>query len=138
MSTNSAKKFAIVAPEFFVRDVDASIAFYVDALGFTLVRAEPEEGAPHNFAVVARGNVEFMFAHEAFLGSEMRAALSHPRASGVDIRVMVDDVDDVYARARERGANILHHVKDQMYGLRDFIVADPDGFRIRFAQRIAE
>ena len=132
------ERLAVVAPEFFVRDVDVSVAFYVDVLGFTLVRAEPEGGPPHNFAVVARGAVEFLFAHEAFLGSETRAALSHPRASGVDIRVMVADVDAVYARARERGAKILHHVKDQMYGLRDFTLADPDGFRIRFAQQIVE
>ena len=74
------EKLAVVAPEFFVRDVDVSLAFYVDVLGFTLVRAEPEDGSPHNFAVVARGEVEFLFAHEAFLGLETRAALSYPRA----------------------------------------------------------
>ncbi len=136
MTTTITEKLAPVAPEFFVRDVDASVAFYVDVLGFTLVRAEPDGGVPSTFAVVVRGAAEFMLAHEAFLGSETRAALPYPRAAGVDVRLMVEDVDAVYAGVVAAGGRIVLPLKDQEYGLRDFIVADPDGFRIRFAQRI--
>jgi catechol 2,3-dioxygenase-like lactoylglutathione lyase family enzyme len=136
MTASITEKLAPVAPEFFVRNVDASIAFYIDVLGFTLVRSEPDGDGPRTFAVVARGDAEFLLAHEAFLGSANRAALPYPRASGVDIRLMVDDVDAVFARVAGAGARIVLPLKDQEYGLRDFIVADPDGFRIRFAQRI--
>jgi catechol 2,3-dioxygenase-like lactoylglutathione lyase family enzyme len=137
MSGRISEKLAPVAPEFFVRDVDASIAFYVDKLDFTLVRADPEGDGRHSFAVLARGDAEFLFVHESALGPVNRAALPHPRAAGVDIRLMVDDVDDVYTLVRERGVNVVMPVKDQPYGLRDFIIGDIDGFRIRFAQRIA-
>jgi catechol 2,3-dioxygenase-like lactoylglutathione lyase family enzyme len=137
MTAKITEKFALVAPEFFVRDVDASIAFYADVLGFTLVRADAGGDGRRTFAVVVRGAAEFMLAHEAFLGSANRGALPYPRASGVDIRLMVGDVDAVYARVSGAGAKIVLPLKDQEYGLRDFIVADPDGFRIRFAQRIA-
>ncbi len=137
MSTSSSEQFALVAPEFFVRDVDASVAFYVDTLGFTLLRADAGADGRRTFAVVVRGAAEFMLAHEAFLGTATCEALPYPRAAGVDIRLMVDDVDAEYARISAAGARIVLPVKDQPYGLRDFIVADPDGFRIRFAQRIA-
>ena len=137
MSRIITEKLAPVAPEFFVRDVDLSIAFYVEQLGFTLVRAEPEGDGRHGFAVLSRGEAEFLFVHESALGPVNRAALPYPRAAGVDIRLMVDDADAVYASVRERGVSVVLPLKDQPYGLRDFTVADPDGFRIRFAQRIA-
>jgi catechol 2,3-dioxygenase-like lactoylglutathione lyase family enzyme len=137
MTASITERLAPVAPEFFVRDVEASIAFYIDVLGFKLVRADVDGDGRRTFAVLARGAAEFMLAHEALLGSENRAALRYPRASGVDIRLMVDDVDSVYASVSAAGGRIVLPVKDQPYGLRDFIVADPDGFRIRFAQRIA-
>jgi catechol 2,3-dioxygenase-like lactoylglutathione lyase family enzyme len=137
MSGHTTEKLAPVAPEFFVRDVDLSIAFYIDKLGFTLVRAEPEGAGRYTFAVIALGDVEFLLCHESFLGAANRAALPYPRASGVDIRLMTDDVDSVYARVTERGVRVVLPLRDEPYGLRDFTLEDPDGFRIRFAQRIA-
>lgn len=131
------ERLAPVAPEFFVRDVDASIDFYTTKLGFTLVRADPEGDERHSFAVLARGDAEFLFVHESALGPVNRAALPYPRAAGVDIRLMVDDVDAVHASVRDHGVDIVMPLRDQSYGLRDFIIRDPDGYRIRFAQRIA-
>ncbi len=136
MAEKITERLAPVAPEFFVRDVDASVAFYVDKLGFTLVRADPEGDGRHGFAVLARGDAEFMFVHESSLGPVNRAALPYPRAAGVDIRLMVDDVDAVYASVRARGVNVVLPIDDRPYGLRDFIISDADGYRIRFAQRI--
>lgn len=136
MSDSITEKFAPVAPEFFVRDVDASIEFYVDKLGFALVRADPEGDGRHGFAVLARGDAEFMFVHESALGPGNRAALPYPRAAGVDIRLMVDDVDAVYASVREHGVNVVLSLDDRPYGLRDFIISDADGYRIRFAHRM--
>jgi catechol 2,3-dioxygenase-like lactoylglutathione lyase family enzyme len=130
------ENLAPVEPEFFVRDVDASVAFYVDVLGFTLIRADASAEGKRTFAVLVRGAAEFMLAHEAFLGSATRESLPYPRAAGVDIRLMVDDVDAVYTSVVAAGGKIVLPVKDQEYGLRDFIVGDPDGFRIRFAQRM--
>ena len=137
MSDSIIEKLALVAPEFFVRDVDLSIEFYVDKLGFTLVRADPDGSGRHSFAVLALGDAEFLLCHESFLGAANRAALPYPRSSGVDIRLMTDDVDGVYARVSGRGVRIVLPLRDEPYGLRDFTLEDPDGFRIRFAQRIA-
>ena len=112
------ERLAPVAPEFFVRDVDASIEFYIDKLGFALVRADPEGDGRHSFAVLARGNAEFLFVHESAMGAARRAALTYPRAAGLDIRLMVNDVDSIYASVRERGVTIALPLKDQEYGLR--------------------
>ncbi|GAA2170987.1 VOC family protein [Actinomadura napierensis] len=44
-----------------------------------------------------------------------------------DISVEVDDVDAAYAAMRERGAEIVHPLQDEEWGVRRFFVRDPDG-----------
>ena len=56
-----------------------------------------------------------------------------PRGVGIDTRIMVDDVDAMYRRATDNGVTIVHDIGNRPYGLRDFIIRDPDGFRLRFA-----
>jgi catechol 2,3-dioxygenase-like lactoylglutathione lyase family enzyme len=44
-----------------------------------------------------------------------------------DVSVEVDDVDAVYAAVRESGAEIVHPLTDEEWGVRRFFVRDPDG-----------
>lgn len=117
-----------VAPEFFVRDIERSITFY-KRLGFTAVRQEPD------FAVIAlHEDVHVLLAAEQHTSREWLNA--GPRGVGLNIRIMVEDVDAVYQRAKDAGAPIIQQIADRYYGLRDFILLDPDGFALRFAQEL--
>ncbi len=123
-----SERLVPVAPEFFVRDIERSIAFY-ERLGFTVVRQEPD------FAVIAlREDVHVLLAAEAHTSRERWNVSA--RGVGLNIRIMVDDVDAVYQRAKAAGAPISQEIADRDYGLRDFIVADPDGFALRFASAL--
>lgn len=53
------------------------------------------------------------------------------------LHVFVDDVDEHFRRAKEAGATILSEPEDQDYGERVYRVADLEGHRWMFAQRIA-
>jgi catechol 2,3-dioxygenase-like lactoylglutathione lyase family enzyme len=117
------------APEFFVRDLDRSVAFYTEGLGFTVLRQEPD------FAVIALGQSHVLLAAEAHSSREWLA--SGPRGIGMNTRIMVDDVDAVYERAKAAGVPITQDIADRSYGLRDFILTDPDGFMLRFAAPLA-
>jgi uncharacterized glyoxalase superfamily protein PhnB len=44
----------------------------------------------------------------------------------------IQDVDRLAMRAKARGATMLQEPRDQPWGTRDFVVKDPDGFRITF------
>lgn len=44
-----------------------------------------------------------------------------------DVSVEVDDVDAVYAVVRESGAEIVHPLQDEEWGVRRFFVRDPSG-----------
>ncbi|MFI8993726.1 VOC family protein [Streptomyces sp. NPDC053542] len=44
-----------------------------------------------------------------------------------DLSVEVDDVDAVHAALRESGAEIVHPLQDEEWGVRRFFVRDPNG-----------
>ncbi|WP_405876185.1 VOC family protein [Streptomyces sp. NBC_00005] len=44
-----------------------------------------------------------------------------------DMSVEVDDVDAVHAVVRDSGAEIVHPLQDEEWGVRRFFVRDPDG-----------
>jgi uncharacterized glyoxalase superfamily protein PhnB len=44
-----------------------------------------------------------------------------------DMSIEVDDVDAAYAAVRESGAEIVHPLQDEEWGVRRFFVRDPDG-----------
>jgi predicted enzyme related to lactoylglutathione lyase len=51
-----------------------------------------------------------------------------------DVSIEVDDVDDVYERARAAGAEIVYPITDEEWGLRRFFVRDPNGAVINVTQ----
>src|SRR4051812_23565793 len=51
-----------------------------------------------------------------------------------DVSIEVDDVDDVYDRARTAGAEIVYPLTDEEWGLRRFFVRDPNGAVINVTQ----
>ncbi len=121
-----------VAPEFFVRDLSASLGFYIQALGFRAVRTEA------SFAVVALGDAYVLLAvADKTTPSTREWPAIAARRIGCNIRIMVDDIEAIHRRVSKHGVAVVHEIGDREFGLRDFIVADPDGFLLRFAAPIA-
>jgi uncharacterized glyoxalase superfamily protein PhnB len=56
-----------------------------------------------------------------------------PKFPLANIRIMVPNVDHYCKLAKEIEAQIVIPIADRYYGLRDFIISDPDGFGVRFA-----
>jgi len=55
--------------------------------------------------------------------------MTHDQTAAVvpDVSVQVDDVDSAYAAAVQDGAEIVHPLTDEPWGVRRFFVRDPDG-----------
>jgi predicted enzyme related to lactoylglutathione lyase len=44
-----------------------------------------------------------------------------------DLSIEVDDVDEVYRRAKEIGCKVVHDLTDEPWGVRRFFISDPTG-----------
>lgn len=105
--------------EVLVRDLAASKAFY-ERLGFVVIR---EEGS----------FLELAWENHLFFLDEQKDLPPPPGVPAANVRIMVPDVDRYWELAGEMGARVVSPIADRDYGLRDFTIADPDGFGLRFA-----
>ena len=113
--------------EIVVRDIKRSVDFY-RALGFELLRDDEDF-----VELTWEDHRLFLAAVSAFDVAEPVELSESPPFPPANVRVMVPNVDDLWVLANDLGARIVVPIGDRYYGLRDFTVADPDGFGIRFA-----
>jgi catechol 2,3-dioxygenase-like lactoylglutathione lyase family enzyme/GNAT superfamily N-acetyltransferase len=106
-------------PILYSEDVRRSLLYYTDILGFD---GRWEWGNPPDFGGVHKDSVEIFFCEKG---------QGNP---GTWFSVFVDDVDEFYHTIREKGAKILTTPENMEWGVREMIVEDPDGHRIRFGQ----
>ena len=64
--------------------------------------------------------------------TQARSPLETPRGQGITLNFMTLEVDDLAARARAAGADILEGPIERPWNARDVTIADPDGYRLNF------
>ncbi len=113
--------------EIVVKDIRRSIVFY-QRLGFQVLR----DGG--DFVELTWEDHRLFLAEvSAFHDATAASLASPPPFPLANIRVMVPNVDECWKLANEIDAKIIIPIADRYYGLRDFTIADPDGFGVRFA-----
>ena len=73
-----------------------------------------------------------------FLGVELHFSRREGSTAPAEAFVMVPDAGRLWKRHRSQAAEGLGPVEDQPHGLREFVVTDPDGNRIRVGSPIPE
>jgi catechol 2,3-dioxygenase-like lactoylglutathione lyase family enzyme len=112
----------VAAFRYIVRDVDASVAFYVGLLGFTLER----QFGP-NMAIVRRDGVALWLAGPGASASEPMPDGTRPEPGGWSRLVLaVDDLDETVATLRAAGARFRNEILKGPGG-RQILVEDPSG-----------
>ena len=101
-----------------VDDQDKALRFYTEVLGFTQA-----------------------FRYGTYVGLRMAKCELHicPSDPGRSSRigcgnayVICDEVDEYFRKIKAAGANPKTQPADQFYGMRDFIILDPDGNQLSF------
>jgi uncharacterized glyoxalase superfamily protein PhnB len=111
-------------PMIHVPDVRATAAWY-ETIGFTVLETFSDGGENLSFAILSAGNTRLMLNQGGRLSTAERRE--------VDLYVDADQVDQLFASLRDR-VQIVAELDDTDYGMREFIIRDPNGFWITFGQ----
>ena len=101
------------------------MAFYRDALGFDITF---EWGNPVDYAVLKAGNVSIHLSKKT---DDRPASTEH-----VAIMIFVERIDELYETLKRKSVTIKSKIGDREYHMRDFDIADPDGYILSFGQEI--
>jgi PhnB protein len=122
----------MIMPILAVEDVDASVSFYTQKLGFNHDFSLPGPDGQNAFAGVTLGKASF--------GLSRAKDLEH-RGNGVAFMVYVTDetdLDGYYADVQARGTLIAEPIKTQYWGDRSFEVRDPDGYVLSLSKTVKQ
>ena len=121
-----------VLVELHVPDFGKAKAFY-GKFGFEIVW-ERLPDADKGYLVMKRGNSVLCFWPGTDFASKhlyfQEFPADTPRGYGVELVVMVENLDELYVVARDAGA-VVEDMKVQPWGLRDFRIIDPFGYYLR-------
>lgn len=118
-----------ISTSFTATDLQRSIAFYRDVLGFMIGEEWREKGRLQGVELKA-GAVSFMLDQDDF-------AKGRDRTKGVGFRIRchtAQDVNRLAAQIKARGGMLDQEPQDMPWGERLFTMTDPDGFKLSFVQ----
>jgi uncharacterized glyoxalase superfamily protein PhnB len=116
------------SPSYTVNDLDRSLAWYRDVLGFGVEEKWENEGKVVGVSLKA-GDVSFMIGQDDW-------KKGRDRTKGEGFRIYCatkKSVDDLAKRIESKGGRLDQGPTDQPWGVRDITLTDPDGFKITIA-----
>ena len=118
------------SPSFTVNDIDRSLAWYCDVLGFT-VNDRWEQSGKLMGAELAAGKTKFWIGQDDW-------KKGRDRVKGQGVRVFcttTDDIDRLADRIKRNGGTLAQEPKDE-WGMRSLSIDDPDGYRITISKNL--
>ena len=127
-------------PELQVLDYDKSLDFYTRLAGFEVIYDRPEE----NFAMLETNSARLMIEE---LSTKSRSWLvgqmERPFGRGMHLQIEVQDIHRLYQRFKDAEYRIFFDLEEKWYRVNDieighkqFLVQDPDGYLLRFFEKI--
>lgn len=125
-----------------VEDVNRTIGFYSDVLGFEFVMGVPQnsqeivtakqKGQTLGFAIVKCGDVEMMFQARKSLAEEIPEFNDMKIGGSLTFYVEVENVEGLYVKLKDK-VTILKDIQTTFYGKREFYIQDCNGYVLTFA-----
>ena len=119
-----------ISPSIIVSNVDETIAFYRDKLGFEIRFQEPDRNP--FFAIIGRDGAQILVKSQKDV-SPLPNSRRHPFMRW-DAFVYVPDPDALAAEFADHGAAFSTPLNDTHDGLRGFEICDPDGYVLFFGR----
>lgn len=127
-----------LVPELIVSEIADSLSVYTGVFGFRVLYDRPEE----RFAFLERERAQLMLEQPRRRDRLWpRAPLRRPFGRGVNLQIEVSDVEVLHRAVAASRLELILPLEERWYrrggeevGNRQFAVADPDGYVLRFFQ----
>lgn len=130
----------VLVPELGVTDLAASLHFWRDLCGFAVIYDRPEDG----FACIERDGARIMLDRLGSTRDWLAAPAERPLGRGMNLEVAVATLAPLLAALQGAAWPFFLPVEEKSYRIgaaavrvRQFIVQDPDGYLVRFSERVA-
>lgn len=127
-----------------VRDLQVSIAFYQNILGFSIRMAVDEEKnilvtglSPETkliYAQLEKDGVEIMVQQQSSMVEDLPVLSGCDIGASVSFYMIVEDIDELFQLVRGK-ADCIREPETTWYGMREFYIRDPDGYILGFAEQ---
>lgn len=119
-----------ISPSFTASDLQRSIAFYRDVLGFVVGEEWRGDDGVLQGCEMRAGTVLFMLSQDDF-----KKGRDRPKGIGTRLHCSTaQDIDRLAAEIKARGGTLDQEPTDMPWGQRVFMLSDPDGFKLTIAQ----
>lgn len=137
----SRTRLPALTPELQVSDLQDSLAFYQQVLGFSLLYQRPEDG----FAAIARGEAALMLEqidqHARPDDPWTVMPLDRPLGRGINLQIDVADLQPLYQALLANDVplrlpleTVEYRTGNSWIRVRQLMIQDPDGYLLRFSQ----
>ena len=121
-------KYRNAIPVIATADIRSTVDYYINVLGFA---EHFIYGDPPVYAAVSRDGVLLYINHDDEMAATLKDSRLHP-----DIFFWVQDVDKLFEEHKRRGARIVEEISDRAWDARQYVVEDPNGYRLKIAEPI--
>jgi catechol 2,3-dioxygenase-like lactoylglutathione lyase family enzyme len=130
--------FAPLVPELDVSSIEASLAFWCGGLGFRIAY----ERRQAKFAYLEPQGAQVMLCE--INGNWQTGRLERPFGRGINFQIATDDLESILEALRKMDWPLFEEPSESWYrigeieetGSQEFLVQDPDGYLLRFAQSL--
>ena len=117
------------SPSLTVNDLQKSLAWYRDVVGFGLEELWKDDAGKVMGASLRAGDVAFMIGQD-----DWKKGRNRKKGEGFRMFCMTKaNIDDLAKRLEAKGGKLDQGPTDQPWGVRDISLTDPDGFKLTIA-----
>ncbi len=133
VSSNGPFEAVSLTASMTVNDLPASIAWYTNALGFTIDQKHEREGTLRA-ASLSAGSVRILLNQE-----DGKKGMDRVKGQGISLQFTTSqNIDAIATRIKSHGVTLASEPVDTPWGMRVFRLSDPDGYTLVISSPRAE
>ena len=124
-----------LSPVLMVKNVNETIKFYTEVLGFQMVMAMPKETDQYCFAIMHNGDVEIMLEQKETFEEELAYFKDKAIGGTFTMYIETSNVEELHNNLKGK-VTIVKELQDTCYKTKEFGITDNNKYILVFAEKL--